>query len=413
MSQRMETDKKRAVDAELTPTPALPQEGEGARGLFGRELIIVDDSSQWVAWEAAQTAWLESKRRRSGRDNTVNTYKTAVRQFFEFAQCPPWEVSPLIAQEWVLDMDAQGLAKSTVNVKLAAMSSLYDFVQRRYVAMTPDGRTVSLWPADRVNPFNTVERVKVSPYGRAEYPSVDELKAILSQINTSCLTGKRDFALLFTIATTCRRFSEIVNLKWGDLRELEEGDFAFSYIYKGGEEREAVLPKTCYQAICAYLAEDGRPPEEMAEGDYVFVALYPERIKRMDPEREVNPNQPISNRTANRVLKKYARRVDVDEEKAHVHGLRHAGLRLRVQQMKEKRGGVDYIEIMELAGHSSLAVTQIYVQQVLEDPEDPGGAEAAQELLPKGARRRRKKPAGEQMALEGLEDARPPAGTEA
>jgi hypothetical protein len=52
---------------------------------------------------------------------------------------------------------------------------------------------------------------------------------------------------------------------------------------------------------------------------------------------------------------------------------------------------VDYIEIIELAGHSSLAVTQIYVQRVLEDPEDPGGEDAAHELLPKGAEGRGRK----------------------
>jgi len=381
--------------------------------LFGGELVIVDDAAQWLAWEAAKEAWMESKRRRSGGKNTVDTYRIAVRQFFEWAGVPPWEVSPVTAQEWVKWMGQEGkvveenniirrapLADSSINLKLAALSSFYDFVRRRYISTTPDGRVVSLWPADRANPFDAVERVKVSPYGRAVFPTTEELKAILSEINTGCLTGKRDFALLYTIATTCRRSSEILNLRWGDLRELEDGNFAFQYVYKGGEEREAVLPRACHQAICAYLEADGRPPEEMEDEDFVFVALYPERILRMVPEREVEPNRPISNRTANRILKKYARRAGVDVEKAHIHGLRHAGARLRVDQMKNGRGGVDYMELMELLGHSSLAVTQIYSQQVLEDPEDPGGEAAAQELLPKGRRRRRKRePLAEQMTL--------------
>ncbi len=33
--------------------------------------------------------------------------------------------------------------------KLAALSSFYDFVQRRYTVTTPDGRSLTLWPADR------------------------------------------------------------------------------------------------------------------------------------------------------------------------------------------------------------------------------------------------------------------------
>jgi integrase len=68
--------------------------------------------------------------------------------------------------------------------------------------------------------------------------------------------------------------------------------------------------------------------------------------------------------------------------------------------MKEAGRGVDYEELMLLLGHSSLAVTQIYSQTLLEDPEDEGGDAAAMELMPKGNRRRRKKePPAEQGRL--------------
>jgi hypothetical protein len=53
---------------------------------------------------------------------------------------------------------------------------------------------------------------------------------------------------------------------------------------------------------------------------------------------------------------------------------------------------VDYEEVMSLLGHSSLAVTQVYTQVVLDDPADQGGDAAAAELLPKGKKRRKKQP---------------------
>lgn len=231
---------------------------------------VADDTPLWVAWEAAQTSWLASKRRRSGGDNTVRSYKLACRQFFDWAGVEPWRVSPGHAQEWANHLATHGkedpktgetspLANSTVALKLAALSSFYDYVQRRYTFCTPDGRNISLWPADRANPFATVERPKISPYGRAIYPTTHELKAILAEINTDCLMGKRDFALLYTISTTCRRCSEVLNLKWSDIRELGDGDYAFRYRYKGGQEKNAVLNKLAYHAICAYLTADGRP----------------------------------------------------------------------------------------------------------------------------------------------------------
>jgi hypothetical protein len=51
-------------------------------------------------------------------------------------------------------------------------------------------------------------------------------------------------------------------------------------------------------------------------------------------------------------------------------------------------------------GHSNLAITQVYVKTVAEEPEDPGLAAAEDAFLPKGGKRRRvKKPTTEQMPL--------------
>lgn len=357
-----------------------------------------DESPLWLAWETAREAWLASKRRKSGRENTVRAYALSARQFFEFARVEPWNVQPAHAQAWAMALDGR-CSQATVSLRLAALSSFYRFVQVNYVVTKPDGGTVSLWPVDRANPFVVVERPHVSPYDRAVFPTTEELQRILGCINTRCLTGKRDFALLYTIATTCRRSSEVTNLRWGDLVQLKNGRWAFRYIYKGGKVRRAVLDGRAYAAICAYLAADGRPAEGMGAEDYVFVPLYPERIRKLRPDVMVDPTRPIGNHTANSILKKYARRVGVDEAKAHIHGLRHAGAHLRVEQMKAGRGGVDYMEIMQLLGHSSLAVTQIYCQVCHEEPEDPGGSAAAEALLPKGEMRRRRRPAGEQERL--------------
>jgi len=362
--------------------------------------VMVDDSPLWLAWEGARAAWLESKRRRSGGMNTVKTYASAFKQFFEWSGVAPWQVSPVLAQNWVTSLAENELAETSINLKLAALSSFYEFVQRRYTARTADGREVTLWPADRRNPFDAVERAKVSPYGRAQFPTTDECKAILDAIHTEASTrGKRDFALLFTLLVTCRRSSEVLNIRWGDIQELGDGNYSFAYRYKGGDRRKSVLPKECYTIICAYLVADGRAPETMQADDYLFIPLDAERITRLRKGSPIVENRPISNSQANRILRKYARRVGVAEEKAHIHGLRHAGARLRVQQAKQSGKGIDYAEIMCLLGHSSLAVTQIYSTTLLEDPEDPGGQAAAMELLPKGGRRRRKGPEIEQGRL--------------
>jgi len=152
----------------------------------------------------------------------------------------------------------------------------------------------------------------------------------LAAINTETPGGKRDFALLYMASTTCRRCSEVTMVKWGDISPLANGDYVYVYRYKGGAIKKAVLDRLAYQAICAYLKADGRPPETMGDDDYVFVPLDPDRIKYLNPLASTDPNHPISNHTANGILKKYARRAGVAEKKAHMHALRHTGALLRV-----------------------------------------------------------------------------------
>jgi len=185
------------------------------------------------------------------------------------------------------------------------------------------------------------------------------------------------------------------------LGENADGDIIFRYHYKGtpGKSRRAVLPKMCYQAICAYLVADGRDPETMQPEDYIFIALDPTRITRIRPDAPVVENRPISNSQANSILQKYARRANVAVDKAHIHGLRHAGLRMRVQKDKAAGKGVDYEKVQTIAGHGTLAVTQIYTNALLIDPEDSVGQQVAMDLMPKGARRKKKGPQAEQGTL--------------
>jgi integrase len=304
--------------------------------------LAVDDQ----IWREACQQWLASKRRQNSTGSTARNYQTAWQQFFAWSQVEPWDVTPAHAERWAAHL-ASSLANSTVNLKLAALSSFYNYAHRKFDLV-------------RRNPFAAVDRVKVTPYEKALYPTPSEARAILAAIDTGRPTGKRDLALFYTILVTCRRSAEILNLRWGDLRPTTAGDWAFNYRYKGGEVKRAVLQRRCYSTITDYLAAAGQLQAIGSDG-LIF---------------------PLSNSYANRLLKGYAERAGVDRAKAHLHGLRHAGARLRVQQMRDRLGGVDYEEIMQLLGHSSLAVTQIYVQHAIGDPVDAGGQAAAEALLP-------------------------------
>jgi integrase len=365
--------------------------GAGREGLLGQ------------LWGAAREQWLAKLRHRNTRGNTATVYDVAHRQFFEFVGGPPWDVGSAIAQAWANELAEDGLAKASINQKLAALRSFFNHVA--FVFRVPpqpnahwlvsegllhrDEGELTLWPPTRTNPFDPhrIERHKVRAFSNVEIITVTEFEAMLRGVNFNSIVGQRDFALLYTYFHTARRAAEILGLRWGDIEPHEGGHFLFRYVYKGGEIKQQIMDRTVYFAIVAYLKAAGRY-DSISDEDYIFTALNPD-IGRLgyagegyDPE-----GRPISAVQANNVLKKYARRAGVAARKAHLHALRHGGARHRWLIMKST-GTIDYGELKDLLGHASLAVTEGYVRDVLETPEDRTG-EAAAKILLKNVHRRR------------------------
>lgn len=283
--------------------------------------------------------------------------------------------------------EAAPVKKSTVNARLAALASLYEYAQRKFVMYNEVGDEVALWPVDRVNPFTRADRFS-TPADRSQYPSDAEIAAIFGAINTDTPRGLFDRALLYTIFYTCLRADGALNIKFGDI--MKDGSaYIVTYRYKGGDIRQAQMAADAYNAIVEYLKAAGRwiPGKD----EYIFRAMDGEKAERLG--RAASENEPISNNQANRILKKYARRAEVPEERAHLHGLRHAGARLRYHQMK-RTGNLDLLEFQRLLGHKHVATTQIYIAERIETPSDPGG-EAVVEFMraiEAGKKKRGRKP---------------------
>jgi integrase len=272
-----------------------------------------------------------------------------------------------------------------VNLKLAALSSFYSYV-KDHPYRAPDGRDIYLWPADIPNPWRAVERPKSVSLNRSRRLTIEDAVAICATINTDCISGIRDFALITTYLTTCVRFDGLISARWGDIQPLPNGKYVLGYRYKGGAHREAVLDKLNYQAICAYLKAVGRL-DDIQAGDYIFTPLFPYRAAHLG--HKVAPNRPISSGTANGMLKKYARIAGVDVQRAHIHGLRRAGSARRYKDQKVN-GAVDPMVLQKILGHTKLESTIRYIQEELEELEDPGGDQAARFWLKKRKRKRKK-----------------------
>ena len=325
--------------------------GLGWRVGPGREEVLE------AAWGEAVEAWLGSKEARTGSKHTRRAYEGAVRLFFEGCERKAWEVGGVEVIRWQQGMRAAGLSEATINLRLAALSSLFEFACYKFV-MT-DARTGREVPLAERNPVRRVDRAAVSPYEKSSYLGVDEVRALLRACDRSTVVGLRDYALIVSYIYTGRRSSEIRTLRWGDLRQ-EGGRWWYEWHGKGGKSRRDELPLPVYQAITTYLQAAGRL-DGMEEESVIFTALsrVAERLPSVVERGLQDGNgsgSALSSSFVNRVVKKCARRAGLRWKEIHTHTLRHTAAMLR------RELGGDLQELQEFLNHSSLAITQIYVQ---------------------------------------------------
>jgi site-specific recombinase XerD len=336
---------------------------------------------QAIAWQQAKDAWLESKRRKSGSNSTVRAYQSDWTQFFKFVEKAPWNVSSRDADAWIQHLQETGTGQSSINRKLAALSSFYAYVIDKFTFIGRDQveRTIYIDSHGnaRNNPFRKPERFKIDQYNHSSPMSVETVKKVLKAINVKSLLGSRDHALIVTYIYTGRRSSEIANLRWEDIDvDQVKGRYYYTWLGKGAKGRTDELPAPAYHAILNFLRVTGRL-ETIQPRDYVFQAVYTDRASRLPNVRiELAANRPISGSMINRIVKRHFVKAGVPAEQIHTHTLRHTAAHLRYRDGQ----GQDLLEISRFLNHSSVAITQIYLSK-MQKPIDSGWTEVEQLLM--------------------------------
>ena len=303
-----------------------------------------------AVWDEARAAWLGSK-----SPNTRDIYTLALDQFFEFADKRPWAVAGRDVIAWQTALRDRGLAETTVNLKLSALSSYYRYCSHKYTLLDPaTGAEVPLAPG---NPAARPQRTKIKPYGKTSHLDAAEVKALLRAVDRSTLVGLRDYALLLAYLYTGRRRDEIRRLRWRDISVVKNRCF-YTWSGKGGTGREDELPWPVYHAIADWLKAAGR--WEPGPDDYIFTPTTDVARRLPCVRKSRSPedlcSRPLSPSMVNRVVKKAARRAGLRAGLVHTHTLRHTAAMLR-------RGLTDDLqEIQQFLDHDRLSTTQIYIQ---------------------------------------------------
>jgi site-specific recombinase XerD len=289
--------------------------------------------------------------RTRGSENTRRAYERALVSLARTDGILVQEgmIGSKVVANWVADMESAGLADTTINQRLAAVSSYCRFLEDMGIsAQAPRLRQL---------------RRQVNPYGKSGYLRVEQVRALLGVIERETIQGSRDYALLLMFLATGRRSTEIRTLKWGDF-SVDAGKCFYRWRGKGKKGGVRECPWEVWEAIIEWLTRSGRLVH-LDEGDYIFTAIrgnarrLPKVLDTWEPGTTA-----LAMQTVSQILRRYARKAGI-QGRVHVHMLRHSAAMLR------KSVGEDVLSIQEFLGHSTAAVTQVYLHQ-LEVVQDVG-----------------------------------------
>ncbi|MEV4254180.1 tyrosine-type recombinase/integrase [Spirillospora sp. NPDC049652] len=150
---------------------------------------------------------------------------------------------PRDADLYVADLVASGLARATVNRRVAAVSSWYRYLVR-------EGCVTA-------NPFEGAERPRMDTrHSRTRGLSKQQVAELLGYAAEH--ESARTYALVWLMFATAGRIGSLLSARIEDIGE-DSGHRVLDVVAKGGQSKRFALPPPAVAALDRYLAERGRP----------------------------------------------------------------------------------------------------------------------------------------------------------
>jgi integrase/recombinase XerC len=278
--------------------------------------------------------YLDTLRLENASAHTLRNYEADLRQFHDYfarggAEPPaPAAFDQLMFREWLADLFAQELSRSTIRRKLSAVRGLFEHLMREGVVAVNHARLLA-----------TPKLPKKLP----EVPTEEQTNTLIDAVAERKLERpfpKRDLALFEVLYGCGLRISELSGL---NLEDLDWSEGWLKVRGKRKKERQVPVPGKAMSALRAYLEER------------LSLAARGERALFVN-----HRGTRLGDRGARGILKMYATALAGDSG-MHPHSLRHAYATHLLQ------AGADLRAIQELLGHASLSTTQKYTQLTLLD----------------------------------------------
>lgn len=279
---------------------------------------------------------------------TLKGYMSTYRNFFgtqdlaNVSVALIQSITPDIANAWAKQKVEDGLSEQTVNKKLSSLQSLYKFFCRRNIGIMS------------YNPFDTDEgciRFKNAGHSYSTRIALtpEQISDIVGGIQTENfdtendeLIAKRDYLVLAILISAGLRQAELRSIKIGDI-QFVEGKHLIEVTGKGNKKRLMVLADSIKDKIDDYVIMRGLDYDEDFDAPLII-----------SHSRNSNPNAPVSDKTIERIIKKYAKLADVDPKLVSPHVMRHTFC------TELLRMGTNIEDVADMMGHANTRTTRRY-----------------------------------------------------
>lgn len=275
---------------------------------------------------------------RNASEHTIISYQNDLESFLNFTaqvedknpeQIDISTITRLSIRLWLGDLSEQGLAKTSIARKVAALRSFFKYCFKRgYIDKNP-------------------AHLLVVPKKEQTLPktaTVEDINRMMEAVDTSTTKGLQDRAILELFYGTGMRLSELTGLNITDI-DLKQNQV----IVKGKGNKQRIIPmgKSVTEILKKFLPKRTELYGDRTDADArkaLFIAASGQRMY---------------DRIVRYMVEKYLKRTsEVTQKSPHV--LRHSFATHMLDN------GADIRIIKEFLGHANLAATQVYTHTSIE-----------------------------------------------
>jgi integrase/recombinase XerD len=269
-------------------------------------------------------------------------YENALRDFMRFAGIArPEEFRDVTRSHviaWRDDLMQRALSRMTVRHRLAALSSLFEYLCEKN-AVTH-------------NPVKGVKRPGVESYeGKTPALGDHQARRLLDAPEGASVKGKRDRAILATLLYHALRRDELCQLKVKDFRHERRGVAHLKVTGKGGKTRYVPLHPAASGLIVDYLEASGHGGEEAG-------ALF----RPLHHSRAEGSQQAITPDGVYKLVRGYSAALGFE---VGAHALRATAATNALDHQ------ADIAKVQEWLGHANIATTKLYDRRQTRPEDSP------------------------------------------